>query len=272
MIDPIDHHCGDIIAHRKECCHERFRKFGPHVACILINFAFDNIDVPEHERSYRSIPHPGRLARTLQWKTVLQSQNRKVRPLANQDDLGETGKHRRNYGVPILDENGNAILDENGNEILSEGGRLALLCNTTPTGAILVVLILVFGPLSGAHFNPAVILAYTLRRELSWSVAVVYVAAQVIGAVTGVWAAHLMFELPLWQFSTTARVGAGQWVAEAVATFGLMLTILGCTAKTPPATLYAVGLYITSAYWFTASTSFANPAVTIALSPIRSLA
>jgi hypothetical protein len=117
MIDPIDHHCGDIIAHRKECCHERFQKFGPHVACILINFAFDNIDVPELERSYRSIPRPGRLARTLQWKTVLQSQNRKVRPLANQDDLGETGKHRRNYGLPILDENGNAILDENGNEI-----------------------------------------------------------------------------------------------------------------------------------------------------------
>jgi glycerol uptake facilitator-like aquaporin len=141
---------------------------------------------------------------------------------------------------------------------------LALLCNTIPTGAILVVLILVFGPLSGAHLNPAVSLAFALKREQSWPFAGGYILAQLAGAVTGVLAAHTMFELPIWQFATTARVGAGQWAAEFVATFGLMLTILGCVAKTPSATPYAVGLYITSAYWFTASTSFANPAVTIA--------
>jgi glycerol uptake facilitator-like aquaporin len=143
---------------------------------------------------------------------------------------------------------------------------LALLGNTLPTGAILVVLILVFGPLSGAHFNPAVSIAFALRRELPWPEAVLYIAAQIAGALIGVWTAHLMFELPLWQFSATVRSGAGQWLAEAVATFGLMLTILGCAARTPAAVPYAVGLYITSAYWFTASTSFANPAVTLARS------
>lgn len=141
---------------------------------------------------------------------------------------------------------------------------LALLGNTIPTGAILVVLILIFGPVSGAHFNPAVSLAFASRRELAWRDAVVYIAMQVAGAVAGVWAAHLMFELPLWQLSTTMRSGGGQWFAEAVATFGLLLTIFGCVARAPSAVPYAVGLYITSAYWFTASTSFANPAVTIA--------
>jgi glycerol uptake facilitator-like aquaporin len=143
---------------------------------------------------------------------------------------------------------------------------LALLCNTIPTGAILVVLILIFGPLSGAHFNPAVSLAFALRGQLPWSAAPHYIAAQVFGGIVGVWAAHLMFELPLWQFSITARTGPGQWLAEAVATFGLLLTIIGCVTRTPSAVPYAVGLYITSAYWFTASTSFANPAVTIARS------
>jgi glycerol uptake facilitator-like aquaporin len=128
------------------------------------------------------------------------------------------------------------------------------------------VLIVVFGPLSGAHFNPAVSLAFALRRELPWPIAAGYIAAQIVGAVAGVWAAHAMFELPVWQFSATSRTGAGQWFAEAVATFGLLLTIFGCAARTPDATPYAVGLYITSAYWFTASTSFANPAVTIARS------
>src|ERR1700734_2696740 len=152
-------------------------------------------------------------------------------------------------------------------ERLSGGNvALALLCNTIPTGAILVVLILIFGPLSGAHFNPAVSLAFALRRELPWPMAAGYIAAQIIGAVAGVWAAHLMFELPFWQFSITPRAGAGQWLAEAIATFGLLLTIFGCAARTPTAIPYAVGLYITSAYWFTASTSFANPAVTIARS------
>ncbi len=143
---------------------------------------------------------------------------------------------------------------------------LALLCNTLPTGAILTVLILTFGPISGAHFNPAVSVGLALRGELAAKATVIYIGAQVIGAILGVWTAHLMFELPLWQVSGTARTGQGQWFAEAVATFGLLLTILGCTARTPSAVPYAVGLYITSAYWFTASTSFANPAVTIARS------
>jgi len=145
-------------------------------------------------------------------------------------------------------------------------GALALLCNTLPTGAILVVLILTFGPLSGAHFNPAVSLAFALRGKLAWRIVVVYIAAQIVGGIVGVWMAHLMFELPLWQLSLTARTGSGQWLAEAVATFGLLLTIFGCVARTPAAVPYAVGLYITAAYWFTASTSFANPAVTIARS------
>jgi glycerol uptake facilitator-like aquaporin len=141
---------------------------------------------------------------------------------------------------------------------------LALLCNTLPTGAILTVLILTLGPLSGAHFNPAVTIALALRRELPGSVASLYIGAQVAGGLIGVWAAHAMFELPVWQVSVTVRTGPGQWLAEAVATFGLLLTILGCAARTPSAVPFAVGLYITSAYWFTASTSFANPAVTIA--------
>ncbi len=143
---------------------------------------------------------------------------------------------------------------------------LALLCNTISTGAILVVLILVFGPLSGAHFNPAVSLAFAQRGELTWRLAGLYMIAQIAGAIMGVWAAHVMFELPVLQSSLTQRTGAGQWFAEAVATFGLLLTIFGCAARTPATIPYAVGLYITSAYWFTASTSFANPAVTIARS------
>jgi glycerol uptake facilitator-like aquaporin len=143
-------------------------------------------------------------------------------------------------------------------------GALALLCNTLPTGAILTVLILMLGPVSGAHFNPAVSIALALRGELSVRIASAYIAMQILGGILGVWAAHTMFELPLWQLSATARTGPGQWFAEAVATFGLLLTILGCSARTPSAVPYAVGLYITSAYWFTASTSFANPAVTIA--------
>ena len=143
---------------------------------------------------------------------------------------------------------------------------LALLCNTLPTGAILAVLILVFGPLSGAHFNPAVSTAFALRGELAWPDALIYIGAQLAGGVAGAWVAHLMFELPLWQVSTTVRSGPGQWLAEFIATFGLLLTIFGCLARNTAAIPYAVGLYVTSAYWFTASTSFANPAVTIARS------
>jgi glycerol uptake facilitator-like aquaporin len=142
---------------------------------------------------------------------------------------------------------------------------LALLCNAIATGAMLVVLVLIFGTISGAHFNPAVSFALALRGELSWSDAGLYVIAQIIGAVVGVWAAHLMFDLPVWQVSTTVRAEPGQWLAEAIAAFGLLLTIFGCAASRNTAA-YAVGLYITAAYWFTASTSFANPAVTIARS------
>jgi glycerol uptake facilitator-like aquaporin len=141
---------------------------------------------------------------------------------------------------------------------------LALLCNTLPTGAILTVLILAFGPVSGAHFNPAVSVVFALRRELPWAQAAIYSLVQIVGGIVGVWAAHAMFELPLWQVSITTRSSPGQWFAECVATFGLVLMILGCLAHTRQAIPYAVGLYITAAYWFTASTSFANPAVTIA--------
>jgi glycerol uptake facilitator-like aquaporin len=158
---------------------------------------------------------------------------------------------------------GSGIMAE---RLASGNAALALLCNTIPTGAILVVLILIFGPISGAHFNPAVTLAFASRGKLPWAIAGLYIMTQIVGAIVGVYAAHLMFELPVFQFSLTQRTGAGQWLAEAVATFGLLLTIFGCVARTPAATPYAVGLYITSAYWFTASTSFANPAVTIARS------
>lgn len=143
---------------------------------------------------------------------------------------------------------------------------LALLCNTIATGAILVVLILMFAPVSGAHFNPAVTLAFALRGETAWTEAAIYVAAQIAGGIIGVWIAHLMFGLPVLQMSLTERSGAGQWLAEAVASFGLLLTIFGVASRASAAVPYAVGLYITSAYWFTASTSFANPAVTIARS------
>jgi glycerol uptake facilitator-like aquaporin len=152
-------------------------------------------------------------------------------------------------------------------ETLAGGNvALALLGNTLPTGAILVVLILIFGPVSGAHFNPAVSAAFALRGELPWRTALLFMACQVAGGVAGVLLAHVMFDLPVWQYSAKVRAGTGQYVAEAVATFGLLLTILGCVARAPASVAYAVGLYITAAYWFTASTSFANPAVTIARS------
>ena len=139
---------------------------------------------------------------------------------------------------------------------------LALLGNTIPTGAILVVIILMFGPISGAHFNPAVTLAFALRREIGGTAALLYVGAQVVGAIAGVWAAHLMFELNVLQASTAVRTGSAQWFAECVATFGLVLTIFGTLRWGTKTVAASVGLYITAAYWFTASTSFANPAVT----------
>ncbi len=143
---------------------------------------------------------------------------------------------------------------------------IALLGNTIATGAILVVLILSFGPVSGAHFNPAVTLAFLMRREIAPGVALLYVLTQIVGGLTGALAAHAMFELPLIQISETARSGPAQWFAEWVATFGLVATILATVRFRPDAVAYAVGLFITAGYWFTASTSFANPAVTIARS------
>ncbi len=156
-----------------------------------------------------------------------------------------------------------------GSGIMAErlaGGNvaIALLGNTIPTGAILVVLITVFGPLSGAHFNPAVTLAFALRGQIGARAAGLYAAVQVIGGICGVLVAHVMFDHPLIDPSGTARSGLGQWVGEFVATFGLVGTILGCLRVRPGAIPMAVGLYITAAYWFTSSTSFANPAVTIA--------
>ncbi len=141
---------------------------------------------------------------------------------------------------------------------------IALLANTLATGAGLIVLILTFGPISGAHFNPAVTLADAWQGGLPWGEVPAYIAAQVVGAFLGVAAAHGMFDLPLYFASAHARTGASQWFSEFVATFGLLAVIWGCVRRHPSAAPYAVGAYITSAYWFTASTSFANPAVTLA--------
>ena len=149
---------------------------------------------------------------------------------------------------------------------LTGDGALALLCNTLPTGAALVVLISILGPISGAHFNPAVTLALFMRRAIDANGLLAYVPAQIAGGAAGVLLAHAMFDLPLLQLSTTARSGSGQWLAEAVATFGLVFTILAGLRFRSEAIPWLVGLYITAAYWFTASTSFANPAVTIARS------
>ena len=151
-------------------------------------------------------------------------------------------------------------------ETLTKDVALALLCNTLPTGAILVVLITVLGPISGAHFNPAVTLVFTGKRELPVNEAVLYVVAQIAGGIAGTMAAHLMFGLPLLDFSTKVRTGGPQWFAEAVAAFGLVATILAGIRFQRTAVPWLVGLYITAAYWFTASTSFANPAVAIARS------
>lgn len=153
-------------------------------------------------------------------------------------------------------------------EALSGGNvAIALLANSIATGAILFVLITMLGPVSGAHFNPAVSLAMAARGELSWKDVLPYLAAQLAGGLLGALTAHLMFDLPIWQYSLKARTGLGQWTGEAVATFGLILTIIGTVKYRPNAVAASVALYITAAYWFTSSTSFANPAITI----IRSL-
>lgn len=153
-----------------------------------------------------------------------------------------------------------------GQRLAAGNDAIALLGNTLATGAGLVVLITVLGPISGAHFNPAVTLAFAIRREIAWPLAAAYVAVQVVAAVAGVWLAHAMFAEPILQVSTKLRAGPAQGLAEFVATFGLIAAILGSLRFRAEATPWIVGLYITSAYWFTASTSFANPAVTLARS------
>ncbi len=156
-----------------------------------------------------------------------------------------------------------------GSGIMAEGlagqnAAAALLANSTVVGAALIVLILIFAPVSGAHFNPAVTLAFLMRKDIGPRDAGLYVAAQIVGAVTGVFASHAMFGEPILQIGTTAREGGGQLLGELIATFGLLATIFGCLAGRKDAIPYAVGLYIFAAIWFTSSTCFANPAVTIA--------
>ena len=145
------------------------------------------------------------------------------------------------------------------------GGNIAiaLLGNTIATGAILFVLIAALAPVSGAHFNPAVTLVFALRREIGAGVAGAFVVAQLAGGLLGVWAAHFMFEAPVFQLGEKIRTGQGQWLGEGIATFGLLFTILGCLRSRPDWVAPAVGLYITAGYWFTSSTSFANPAITV---------
>ncbi len=153
-----------------------------------------------------------------------------------------------------------------GERLAAGNDAIALLANAISTGAGLVVLIYMFGPVSGAHLNPAVTLAFLLRRETDGRTAALYVVAQIIGAIAGVWVAHMMFDEAVWQISTKLRDGPAQGFSEFVATFGLLGTIFGTQRTRPEFTAVAVGLYITAAYWFTASTSFANPAVTLARS------
>jgi glycerol uptake facilitator-like aquaporin len=158
-----------------------------------------------------------------------------------------------------------------GSGIMAEtlaGGNMAvaLLANTLATGAILYVLITKFGPVSGAHFNPAVSLVFALRRELTWRTAAAFMAVQVVGGVAGTLMAHGMFDQAALQVSIKERTGPAQWLSEGVATFGLVMTVLGTVRVKPEAVPTSVALYITAAYWFTASTSFANPAVTVARS------
>jgi glycerol uptake facilitator-like aquaporin len=158
-------------------------------------------------------------------------------------------------------------------ERLSAGNAgLALLANAVATGTALVVLISIFSPLSGAHFNPAVTAYFALRREITLRMALAYVAVQIVAAVTGVWLAHAMFAMPVWEVSGKLRDGSSQWLAEFIATFGLLATIMGAVRFHKAGTPMLVGLYITGAYWFTASTSFANPAITIARSLTDSFA
>ena len=197
------------------------------------------------------------------WSVSAQNQAR--------DDRQVIGRPRRQRTVvdPRLDQLPFRRSDdpvEPGDRLAGGNIAIALLGNTIATGAGLVVLITIFGPLSGAHFNPVVSLLFAARRELPWSYAGAYIAVQVIGAILGAWLAHAMFAEPILQVSHKLRDGWPQGLSEAVATFGLVATILGSLRFRPDATPMMVGLYITAAYWFTASTSFANPAVTLARS------
>jgi glycerol uptake facilitator-like aquaporin len=158
-------------------------------------------------------------------------------------------------------------------ERLASGNvAIALLGNTLATGSILFVLITMLGPVSGAQFNPAVTMVAWLRKDLDGTLALAYVAAQLGGGIVGVFAAHLMFDAPILQLSVKARTGTGQWVGEFIATFGLILTILGTLRWRKQTVSASVALYITAAYWFTSSTSFANPAITVARSLTDSFA
>ena len=150
-------------------------------------------------------------------------------------------------------------------ETLADGNvAVALLANAIATGCILYVLITTLGPISGAHFNPAVTLAFAIKGGISRADALPYITVQIIGGILGVWAAHIMFELPVLQLSTTDRSGVSKWFSEIIATFGLLFVIFGGIKHRAEAVPTLVALYITGAYWFTSSTSFANPAVTIA--------
>jgi len=188
----------------------------------------------------------------------------------------EIAAHRRALSRPIVHEAftellataflliavvGSGIMAE---KLCSGNVGLTLLANAIATGGALIALILAFGPQSGAHMNPVVTLAAAVTEGLRWHAVPAYIVAQIIGAILGVWLAHIMFDLPVWQLSQHVRTGLPQWVAEVVATFGLLTVIWGCRTHREPVTAFAVAAYITGAYWFTASTSFANPAVTIA--------
>ena len=164
---------------------------------------------------------------------------------------------------------GSGIMAEN---LAGGNDAVALLGNTMATAAMLFVLITMFGPISGAHFNPAVSLVAASRGELGWRIGACYILVQLTCGILGAWAAHLMFDLPTLQLSVKARTGIGQWAGEAIATFGLILTIIGTVRHRPAWVPASVALYITAAYWFTSSTSFANPAITVARSLTNSFA
>lgn len=189
--------------------------------------------------------------------------SRRVRPVAAEPLSRRLAAEALGSGLLFATVVGSGIM-----AMTLAGGNIAvaLLGNTLATGAMLFVLITMFGPVSGAHFNPAVSLVMALRGDLGRGDALAYALVQLGGGIIGVWVAHAMFEQPLWQLSNHVRTGGGQWLAEGVATFGLVLTILGTLRYRPLWVPATVALYITAAYWFTASTSFANPAITVARS------